>query len=200
MELGILEKDFLKEVATIGGGSAATSLSKILKHTIRIEVPDIYVLDYSNLFTKLGNPDEKSISILANLKEPTKGIMLFILNVESANFIMENIGLKKINDSDTVLEPLGESALTEIGNILFSTYLGSLSRMTKKMITSDAPFCIFDMLGAILNYPINVMPEVVDKIVFMDVDFKIDHKKIEASLLFISNYNQLKEYMKPFGV
>ncbi len=200
MELGVREKDFLKELASIGAGSAATSLAKILSQKVRIDVPDIYVLNYSNLFNKLGDPNEKTMAILANINEPTGGLMLFILDIKSANIILEHVDINKINESDCKINEFEESTITEISNIIFNSYLSSLSLLTKQTIVSDKPFCILDMLGAILNYPINVMPNVIDKIVFMDSIFVIGDKKINGSLILISDYENLKEHMKAFGL
>lgn len=200
MELELMEEDFLKELASIGGGGAATSLSRILSQTIRLKVPEIYLLDYSQLFDRLGSPDQKVISVIANINEPTGGMMLFILDLAGANFIYKNVGLKEISNEDTALGELEESAVTEISNIMFNSYLGALSVMTGQTIISDKPFALLDMLGAVLNYPINVMPDMIDKIVFMDSEFFIDDHKINCSLLLISDYGNLKEHMKAFGV
>ncbi len=200
MDLKDTEIDFFKELATIGSGNAATSLSKILKHSIHLSVPQISLLDYSEIFSRIGSPDKKVIATLANINNPTGGIMMLILDLESTNYILNSLGLTKVEDSDIVLKKLEESALTEIGNILFNSYLCALSKMIGKTIVPNRPCSQFDMLGAILNYPISVMPDAIDQIMFMDSEFKLDNKKINAKLLLITDFTNLREYMKVFGI
>ncbi len=194
------EIDFFKELAMIGSGNAATSLSKILNRSIHLSVPEISLLDYSEIFLKLGNPGNKVVAMLANVSEPAGGLMLLILDVESANYIFDILNLEKIKDDDVALNKMEESALTEVSNILFNSYLNALSQLTNETIVSDKPFYLLDMLGAILNYPINTMPDDIDKIMLMDSEFKVDNRKIDATLLLLTGFNKLKKFMKVFGI
>ncbi len=200
MKLENTEKDFFRELATIGGGNAATSLSKILNQNVKLTVPDIYLLDYTQLFSKFGEPDKKTIAVLSEISNEKTGLMMLILDVECTNYLINKFGLKTLDEDTTIIDAFEESAITEISNIIFNSYLNALSMMTKETIKSNMPFLLYDMLGAILNYPINVMPELIDKIVFMDSCLVFNDEKFNASILLISDYDVLKDRMDFFGV
>ncbi len=200
MDLKEVEIDFFKELASIGSGSAATSLSKILNKSVYLNVPNISLLDYSEIFERLGEPDKKTISTLASINAPTIGLMMMILDIEGTNYILNSLGLSKLEQNDVTIHKLEESALTEISNIIFNSYLSALSTLTKETISSGKPFSLFDMLGAVLNYPINVMPEKIEEVILMDTEFKIDNRKINTTLMLITNHSNLKKYMKVFGI
>ncbi|WP_347093721.1 chemotaxis protein CheC, partial [Enterococcus gallinarum] len=48
-----LQLDGLKELINIGGGNAATSISKLIAQPISMSVPEVAVLDYQTLYTQI---------------------------------------------------------------------------------------------------------------------------------------------------
>ena len=63
------------------------------------------------------------------------------------------------------------SALQEIGNILASSYLSSLSSLTGLSIMPSVPELAIDMAGAILSVPAIQFGEVGDSVLYIETGF-----------------------------
>ena len=116
-----MELDALKELGNIGAGHAATSLSQLLNRTIEISVPKVNIVEITDTLKALNRkPDEVITTVVTGLNNIDKvtGFLLFVFpnNVD-----------KKIAEIMMVDEEMCDSALTEIGNILASSFCDALA-------------------------------------------------------------------------
>ena len=55
-ELNSLELDTLREVGSIGTGNAATALSALIGEEVRIELPEVRIMEYNEASEWIGGP------------------------------------------------------------------------------------------------------------------------------------------------
>jgi len=147
-----IDVDTLKEIANIGSGTAAGSLASLLKDKITMKVPEVDTPEFKNLPDILNGADKIVASVLIRIYGDIKGMMMYIMDEHSA-CTLTNVLLNKKNKSLYDFGEMEHSVITEVGNILTSSYLTSLSSLLKFKITKSVPSLSIDMAGAILSVP-----------------------------------------------
>ena len=172
-EMGELEFDILKEIGSIGGGNAATALSSMLNAKVNMSMPAVKVLGFNPALNLLGDPEELVAAIFVEMSGELEGVMLFILTKEFADEIVQRM-LGKGGVDMLELDEIDSSVLTEIGNIVISSYITAMSSLANVEVELSVPQFTANMLGGILSVPIAVMGQHSDRIMMITGEFKID--------------------------
>ena len=77
-QLSSLELDTLKEIGSIGTGNAATSLSALIGKAVRIQMPEVRIMEYNEAIEWIGGPEEITAGVLVGLGGQISGIMLSV--------------------------------------------------------------------------------------------------------------------------
>ncbi|WP_283607299.1 chemotaxis protein CheC [Faecalispora anaeroviscerum] len=198
-ELNEIHLDVLREIGNIGAGNAATSLSQMLNSEINMSVPKVRILDISDAATALGGPENPVIGILAKISGEIDGLMMFIVGQSFAGAVLESLlGEKQV--SYAALTEMQLSAISEIGNIMISAYLGSISTLSQMSIKSSVPAIAVDMAGALLSVPAIEMRTVSDKIIFIQEDFLSSANDITSNMMLIPSMESLDRLMQKLGI
>lgn len=170
LNFNIMDIDMLKEVANIGTGNAATSLSSLINQKIKMSVPSVKMPEFKNLAEHIGGADSIIAAILVNVSGNINGIMMYIMQESSACALSNKIlGQNKKHFSE--FTEMDYSMLTEIGNILTSSYLTALSQLMGYKINQSIPYLSVDMAQAILSVPAIELGKVADKALFIESTF-----------------------------
>ncbi|WP_079529867.1 chemotaxis protein CheC [Halobacillus hunanensis] len=144
--------DVLKEIANIGAGHAATSLSKLLDNKIDMCVPSVKLAGFNEVMELAGGAETEVVSVMFRLEGDAPGLMFFILSPQQADqFVTRMTGRKSYGQNLNGRDEIGESALRELGNIVVGSYLSALSDLTHVEVQLSVPFLTIDMAGAILS-------------------------------------------------
>lgn len=164
--------DVLREIGNIGAGNATTALSKLLDARIDMRVPKVNLLGFSDITSIIGNEEDVMVGILLGLEGDVNGMMMFLLDMTSAEKLVEAV-LKKEHESrdDSFFDEMELSALNEIGNIITGAYLSALSDLTRLTIISSVPNLQIDMAGAILSIPAIEFSKIGDKVLLIETQF-----------------------------
>ncbi|MBO5523388.1 MAG: chemotaxis protein CheC [Roseburia sp.] len=144
--------DVLKEIGNIGAGNATTAIANMLGIKIDMNVPNIKLMEVSQLGTAVGAEDQTIVGIFLEVQNDIDGSMMFLLDIPSARYLVNKLMMTDAPDD----EPFGElelSALKEIGNIIAGSYLSALSSMTNLVIAPSIPYIAVDMAASILSVP-----------------------------------------------
>ena len=168
-EMNALHFDVLKEIANIGAGNATTALSKMLNAKVDMKVPCIQFMEFKELAEGIGGAENLVVGILLTLDTGIDGMMMFVLESDSAeqivNLLMGKSGsLHEFSEMDL-------SALQEIGNIIAGSYLSAISAFTNMTITASVPYLSIDMAGAILSVPAIEFSKISDKALLIETEF-----------------------------
>ena len=198
-EMGALEFDILKEIGSIGGGNAATALSSMLNAKVNMSMPAVKVLGFNPALNLLGDPEELVAAIFVEMSGELEGVMLFILTKEFADEIVQRM-LGKGGVDMLELDEIDSSVLTEIGNIVISSYITAMSSLANVEVELSVPQFTANMLGGILSVPIAVMGQHSDRIMMITGEFKIDGKALNSNMLLRPDVKSLNVLMKKLGV
>ena len=198
-EMGALEFDILKEIGSIGGGNAATALSSMLNAKVNMSMPAVKVLGFNPALNLLGDPEELVAAIFVEMSGELEGVMLFILTKEFADEIVQRM-LGKGGVDMLELDEIDSSVLTEIGNIVISSYITAMSSLANVEVELSVPQFTANMLGGILSVPIAVMGQHSDRIMMITGEFKIDGKALNSNMLLLPYVRSLNVLMKKLGV
>lgn len=151
-EVNNLYLDVLKEIGNIGAGNATTAIANMLGIKIDMNVPNIKLMEVSQLGTAVGAEDETIVGIFLEVQNDIDGSMMFLLDIPSARYLVNKLMMTDVPAD----QPFGEielSALKEIGNIIAGSYLSALSSMTNMVIAPSIPYIAVDMAASILSVP-----------------------------------------------
>ncbi|CDF58041.1 chemotaxis protein CheC [Thermobrachium celere] len=128
MELNLneLQIDALKEIGNIGAGNAATALSQLINKKVDMSVPQLDILEFSDMIKRVGNEDDEVVAVLLKVFGDIQGNILFLVKNEEAQKFFDTLmfGFSNIN------EEMFYSMFQEIGNILGNSYLNAVSQIT----------------------------------------------------------------------
>ena len=198
-ELSSLELDTLKEVGSIGTGNAATSLSALIGKPVRIQQPEVRIMGYNEAIEWIGGPEEITAGVLVGMSGQLSGIMLSVQQLEFVNLVLESMMGQTISDY-SVLDEMRGSALTEVGNIMISTFINALSSLAGLEIDLTVPAFTVDMQGAIMAVPMAEYGGQSDYIMTIGGNFICNGKEIPCRLLLSPDIRSLNFLLRKLGV
>ena len=198
-ELSSLELDTLKEIGSIGTGNAATSLSALIGKTVRIQMPEVRIMGYNEAIEWIGGPEEITAGVLVGMSGQISGIMLSVQQLEFVNLVLESMMEKTIQDYMELGE-MEHSALTEVGNIMISTFINALSGLAGLDIDLTVPAFTVDMQGAIMAVPMAEYGGQSNYIMTIGGDFICNGKEIPCRLLLSPDIRSLNFLLRKLGV
>jgi len=199
VELNEVHIDILKEVGNIGAGNAATSLSQMLSKRIEMNVPEVSLLDYNDIIESIGGAENVVVGVLIGFEGDIEGVILFLIKKEFAHLILNTLlgtELKSFED----ISDLELSALSEISNIMVSSYVNSISSLTDMRIRVAVPSLNIDMSGALLDAVTAEFSEAASKVVFIKGKYFCQNETVYSYMLLLPDRQSLKILMKKFGM
>lgn len=161
--------DVLKELGNIGAGNATTALAQMLQCKVDMKVPQVRLLDFSEVGEVMGGEEQIVVGIYLAVEGDITGSIMFILEQGAGKTLVEKLmGVKTEGESFTELQI---SAMKEIGNIITGAYLNSLSQLTNLKILPSVPDLSIDMLNAILSVPAIEFGVMGDQILLIQTQF-----------------------------
>ena len=161
--------DVLKVLGNIGAGNATSALAQMLQCKVDMLVPQVKLLEFQDVAASMGGEEQIMAGIYLGVSGDITGSIMFLLEKDSArNLVKKLTGVSAEGEEFSDLEL---SALQEVGNIITSSYLNSLSSMTKLTISPSIPSLAIDMAGAILSVPAIEFGVMGDKILLIQTQF-----------------------------
>ena len=193
--------DVLKELGNIGAGNATTALAKLINAKIDMKVPKVELLGFSDIAKVMGSEETVMVGILLMLEGDVNGMMMFLLEVESArNLVGKLMGIQtSADDVGKEFDSIQLSALNEIGNIITGAYLSALSDLTRLKIISSVPSLQIDMAAAILSIPAIEFSKIGDKVLLIETRFD-DETAIDGYFVLIPELESYDVILNPLGV
>ena len=169
LKLNNVQMDILKETSNIGMGHAATALSQMIGHPVKLRVPHVTITKISQVPEYLGGAEKMMVGITLQVLGDARGSIMLLFPQESAHRLLCNL----IGDQGKVLimNEVTISALKEIGNILASAYLSALGSMLHKTLIPSVPLLAYDMAGAVVDYVLIDLSKSSDVAMLVETDF-----------------------------
>lgn len=199
MELNEIHIDVLKEIGNIGAGNAATSLSQMLSKRIDMNVPEVSLLNYDDVIDSIGGAENIVVGILVSFEGDINGVILFLLKKEFVHLIINSLLGTELHSFEEISE-MEMSALSEIGNIMVSSYVNSISSLTNMTIDITVPSLNIDMSGALLDAVTAEFSEAADKVIFIREKYFCQDETVYSHMLLLPSMESLKILLKRFGL
>ena len=169
LNLNNIQMDILKETSNIGMGHAATALSQMIGHPVKLRVPHVTITKISQVPEYLGGAEKMMVGITLQVLGDARGSIMLLFPQESAHRLLCNL----IGDQGKVLimNEVAISALKEVGNILASAYLSALGSMLHKTLIPSVPLLAYDMAGAVVDYVLIDLSKSSDLAMLVETDF-----------------------------
>ncbi len=191
--------DVLREIGNIGAGNAATALAKLLDKKIDMNVPQIRVMDFTEISDMLGGAEIQVVGILLGVNGDINGNMMFILDLQSSQLLV-NFLMGRPSKTDLEFDEITLSALREIGNILAGSYLTALSNLTNLKIIPSVPGLAIDMAGAILSVPAIEFGKNSDVVLYIENEFTDGVNSVIGNLFLIPDHESCNRLLHALGV
>lgn len=190
--------DVLKEIGNVGSGNAATALATIIDKKIDMKVPQVKVLEFSEVSEILGDIEKPVVGIYFEMGGDIEGNIMFTLDIESAKNLVDMLFDR--TNATIEMDEMDMSALSEVGNILAASYINSLSTLTNLKLTISIPSVSIDMAGAILSVPAIQFGHMGDHALFIETQFEEGNRTISGDLFLIPEIDSFDIILKNLGV
>ncbi len=192
------QKDFLKELGNIGSGNAIVALSKLLNRKVEVSLTSVEVIGFWELIDALGGGDTKVFGIYSIIKKEPYLSILQIYTKESLINIINSISQKEEETLEKIksLEDFDDytlSMISEIGNILSGHYTNALADLMSVKLVPDVPSIAFDRLGAIADGVIGNCSEILDYLITIHTELKIEDLNLKGLFCFLPSIEMTKK-------
>ena len=156
-------------------------------------------MGYNEAIEWIGGPEEITAGVLVGMSGQISGIMLSVQQLEFVNLVLDSMLGQSVGDY-MELQELEHSALTEVGNIMISTFINALSGLAGIDIELTVPAFTVDMQGAIMAVPMAEYGGQSDYIMTIGGDFVCNGKEIPCRLLLSPDIRSLNFLLRKLGV
>ena len=195
-EYSPIQLDVIKELANVGGGNAATSISQLVDKFINMSVPTIDILDYNEVFSEIMAEDQMVIAVTLRMIGDANGNFLFVCTEENAEKLVKMM----LPQGMELSHELEYSAVCELVNIVVTSYLNAISKMLDINLISSVPAIAVDMFGAILSSAYMESEQFDENVMIIKNEFIYEGDKEDSSLYFIPRPGVLDSLFKLIGV
>ena len=190
--------DFLKEIGNIGAGNAMTALAQMLQSKVDMRVPQVKLLDFSEVGEIMGGEEQIMAGVLLGVEGDITGSMMFMVEESSARHLIQKITMGMLPEG-AEFEEMGLSAMKEMGNIITGAYLNALSTLTNLKIFPTPPALTVDMAGAILSVPAIQFGIYGDKILLIQSQF-YDEVELDGYFILIPDMESYSKILTALGL
>lgn len=190
-----LEIDGLKEVINIGGGNAATSISRLVDRRIDMRVPNVEILSYDEMYEQVMEDSEEVYAVISQILGEIRGVFLFVLTDETAQRMTEFM----VGDANASTE-VTNSAVMEMTNIVSNSFLNAIGTLLEKQLVSSLPIMQYDYFGAVMSSTYMALDQYDDQVLIIRNEFFYDEERLDASLFFIPEMGVTKKILTALGI
>ena len=185
--------DALRELANIASGTAATALSQMLGREVELNVPRALALPLADAVDAAGAPDDVITGIVLQLEGDLDALVLLLVPTDDAAILCQLLGVEPGSE-------VGDSALSEIGNILGTSYLNALAAMTGLAMMPSPPHLATDLLGAIVASVLAQAAGAEDIVLVLDSELDVADQPCSLSFMLLPASGRADDLLAPLGL
>ena len=195
MKLTHVQIDALQELGNIGAAHAATTLSTMLSANISMSVPEIKMIDISEIYKYVG--DEIAALVLFQINGEVKHGGYLLLYIPKTSVIRLTNAMLGLTEVDRELDEMDESALLEVGNIMVSAFLDGTAELLNIIMLPSPPQLVIDMPHAAIESIIaSQESEDINEVVLFKTALVSDAHNIQSSIFLFPNHPMLEDIIR----
>jgi chemotaxis protein CheC len=168
----------IQEIANIGTGNAATSLSQMIGASVDIDPPQAELVSLELATDRLGAAETPVVAVLTPVVGVAPASILLAVPFDAAASLCGMLGVDALSD-------MGRSALQEIGNILTASYLTAIGSFTNLDLEPAVPMLAVDMLGAVVDGVLAMAVADADQVLFLTTSIRIEDAYCDFAFLYV---------------
>ena len=123
--------DVLREIGNIGAGNAMTALSQMLQSKVDMQVPQVRLLEFSEVGAMVGGEEQLMVGVLLGVEGDITGSIMFLVELQAAKGLVKKM-MMGYDSGQPGLDEMETSAMMELSNIITGAYLNSLATLTNQ--------------------------------------------------------------------
>ncbi len=189
--------DVLREIGNIGAGNAMTALSQMLQSKVDMQVPQVRLLEFSEVGAMVGGEEQLMVGVLLGVEGDITGSIMFLVELQAAKGLVKKM-MMGYDSGQPGLDEMETSAMMELSNIITGAYLNSLATLTNLCIFPTPPSLTVDMAGAILS-PAIMFGELGDNILMIQSRF-FDEVEVDGYFILIPDLPSYQKILSALGI
>ena len=171
-----LQLDAIREVGNIGTGNAATALSKLLGRMIDMDVPKAELVSIYELAGHYGDPTELIAAVFVRSLGDFGCSLIFIQKEEDARMMVDLLLRQQFGDAvpPDLPQEISDSALTEVGNIILSSFLNAINLLIGTEHQISVPGVAHDMLSSILDVVASIFGQMGEMALVVNTELHVE--------------------------
>lgn len=190
--------DVLREIGNIGAGNAMTALSQMLQSKVDMQVPQVRLLEFSEVGAMVGGEEQLMVGVLLGVEGDITGSIMFLVELQAAKGLVKKM-MMGYDSGQPGLDEMETSAMMELSNIITGAYLNSLATLTNLRIFPTPPSLTVDMAGAILSVPAIMFGELGDNILMIQSRF-FDEVEVDGYFILIPDLPSYQKILSALGI
>ena len=202
-----LQLDAIREVGNIGTGNAATALSGLLSRMIHMEVPKTELVSIYELGEHYGDPMQIVGAVFVRSMGGFGCSLIFIQNEKDANLMVELLLKQQFGTFipvDELPDEMKDSALSEVGNIVLSSFLNAINMLLGTQHQISVPGVAHDMLSSILDVVASIYGQMGETALLVNTELSVEGLesggKISGHIILIPDPDSLDLLLRKLKV
>jgi len=199
-----LHLDAIREVVNIGAGNAATALSDMLAQPVDMGVPRVELVSIYEVSEHFGPPEDLVAAVYTHAEGAFPCNLIFIQDEEAAQGMVDAMFVSRMDtDGREFPQEMRDSALSELGNIILSSFLNAVSRMIgSDSLSISVPGVAHDMLGAILEFVASIFAQSGELALLVNTTLKLEQEgaDIKGNIMMVPDPGALEILLSKLGV
>lgn len=202
-----LQLDAIRELGNIGTGNAATALSGLLSRKIHMDVPETEVVSIYELPEHYGDPMQVVGAVFVRSSGGFECSLIFIQKEEDADLMVELLLKQQFGTFipvDEIPAEMKDSALSEVGNIVLSSFLNAINFVTGTNYQISVPGVAHDLLSSILDVVASIYGQMGDMALLVNTELKVEGleagRKISGQIVLIPDPEALDMLLEKLKV
>ncbi|MGQ9819704.1 MAG: chemotaxis protein CheC [Candidatus Kapaibacteriales bacterium] len=185
--------DVIQEIINIGTGQAANLMNTLSGKHVNLSVPKLQILTIEQYIDLLSNTlsDKTISSVSLNFSGLLKGIAKLFFPTDQATRLVFAFTEEHADELD--FDEIQAETLSEIGNIVLNSLVGSISNILKINVSYSIPLYLVGNINEIIS-----ADKLVNKnnlILYARTHFIIDEILISGDFILIINCHQMETFL-----
>ncbi len=194
MELTTEQNDTLKELLNIGIGRAVNTLNTMVQSHIQMSIPSIKIMTMAQLIKEKHDLDNGMLStVQMPFRGKFSGLSGLIFPTESALKLVDT--LTGQNPTHSEFDEMKIGTLTEVGNIVLNSIMGSIANALGDHFSYSVPQYIENTIDKL--FKVNITPE--QTVLLVEARFTIETLDIDGDIYMVFEIGSFKNLIETIG-
>ena len=190
------QADSLRELGNIGVAYAATILSSMLSAKIRIQVPEIALVNLGELYAYLDT--ELAVHVIFQIQGDldTGGYVILHIPRESAIRLIDlMMGSGDLDlGPDWIFTEMDNHTIDEIGNAMIAAFFDGCAKLLHFSLVPSSPTSVLDIPHAVMESLMTTLPDIedIDDVVLFKTELICSDYHITTTILLLPSEGTLE--------